>query len=180
MPTLLVSRAALALLWAAALLLAVGDRVPTTDADLPIAAAALLTTYPLIDAVASVVVAGRQGAAQRVLRVNAAISAAAAVAVGIAAFGSTAGATLAAFGVWAAVSGAIQFGVALHRRHRDGGQVAMLVSGGLSTIAGVSFLSAAGMDEAHLATLGGYMALGAVLYLVSARRRRPQEAAAQR
>jgi uncharacterized membrane protein HdeD (DUF308 family) len=163
MPALLVSRAVLALLWAAALVLAVGDRVPTTDADLPFAVAAILTTYPLIDAGASIV-AG--------LRLNAAISAIAAVAVGATAFGADAGATLIAFGLWAAVSGAIQFGVAVHRRRRDGGQVAMLISGGLSTLAGISFLSAAGMDDAHLATLAGYMAFGAVLYLVSARPRR--------
>ena len=54
----------------------------------------------------------------------------------------------------------------------------MLISGGLSTLAGISFLSAAGMDDAHLAMLGGYMAVGAALYLVSprARSRRPQTA----
>jgi hypothetical protein len=46
----------------------------------------------------------------------------------------------------------------------------MLISGGLSTLAGISFLSAAGMHDAHLAVLGGYMAVGAVLYLVSVRR----------
>jgi hypothetical protein len=52
---------------------------------------------------------------------------------------------------------------------RGSRQVPMLVSGGLSTLAGISFLSAAGMHDAHLAVLGGYMAGGAVLYLVSAR-----------
>jgi uncharacterized membrane protein HdeD (DUF308 family) len=169
MPTLLISRAVLALAWAAALVLAIGDRVPTTSADLPFAAAALLTTYPLIDAIASAL-SGR--------RVNAAISAAAAVAVGAAAFGSDAGTTLIAFGTWAIISGALQFGVALHhRRATGGGQVPMLISGSLSTLAGLSFLSAAGMDDAHLATLAGYMAVGAALYLVSAARaRQPQTA----
>jgi hypothetical protein len=47
----------------------------------------------------------------------------------------------------------------------------MLISGGLSTLAGISFLSAAGMHDAHLAVLGGYMAAGAVLYLTSIRHR---------
>ena len=44
----------------------------------------------------------------------------------------------------------------------------MMVSGGLSTVAGLSFVAASGNDEAHLATLAGYMALGALLFLVGA------------
>ena len=51
----------------------------------------------------------------------------------------------------------------------------MLISGGLSTLAGISFLSAAGMHDAHLAVLGGYMAVGGVLYLVSTRGPRATE-----
>jgi len=46
----------------------------------------------------------------------------------------------------------------------------MIVSGALSTIAGISFLAASGNDEAHLATLAGYMALGALLFLLWASR----------
>jgi hypothetical protein len=159
-----IARAVLALVWAAAVVVAIGDRVPTTDTDLPIAAAALLAAYPLIDVVASLASG---------LRVNAAISALAAVAVGATAFGSDAGAALTAFGAWAVVSGALQFVLAL----RGSRQVAMLISGGLSTLAGISFLSAAGMHDAHLAALGGYMAVGAVLYLVSARRGRALQTA---
>jgi hypothetical protein len=161
------ARAVLALVWAAAIVIAIGDRVPTTDTDIPIAAAALLTAYPLIDVVASLASARLQqhGTA---LHVNVGVSAVAAVSVGATAFGSDAGAALAAFGAWAAVSGAMQFVLAL----RGSRQVPMLISGGLSTLAGISFLSAAGMHDAHLAVLGGYMAVGAVLYLVSARRGR--------
>ena len=48
----------------------------------------------------------------------------------------------------------------------------MIISGGLSTIAGLSFISAAGMDDAHLANLAGYMGLGALLFLVFAFRTR--------
>jgi len=162
-----VARAALALVWAAAIVIAIGDRVPTTDTDLPIAAAALLTAYPLIDVIASLGSARLQPHATA-LHVNAAISAIAAVSVGATAFGADAGAALAAFGAWAVVSGAMQFVLAL----RGSRQVPMFISGGLSTLAGISFLSAAGMRDAHLAVLGGYMAVGAVLYLVSARRGR--------
>jgi uncharacterized membrane protein HdeD (DUF308 family) len=165
-------RALLALVWAAALVIAVGDEVPTTSSDVPIAAAALLASYPAIDVVASIASALRTDASARVLGVNAAISALAVVVIGAAAFGFDAGATLAAFGTWAVVSGAIQLGVALHLRRTEGRQLPMIVSGGLSTIAGVSFIASSGSDDAHLATLGGYMALGALLYLLWARRGR--------
>jgi hypothetical protein len=167
---IVIARAVLALIWAAAVIVAIGDRVPTTDAEIPVAAAALLAAYPLIDVVASLASAHRQPDATP-LRINATISTLAAVGVGAAAFGADAAATLTAFGVWAVVSGAIQFVLAL----RGNRQVPMLISGGLSTLAGISFFSAAGVHDAHLAVLGGYMAVGAVLYLVSTRRRRATE-----
>lgn len=166
-------RAAAAFLWAAAFVVAVGSRVPTTHSDVPLLAAVLLSSYPLIDAAASFVAASWTTAARarRALQVNAALSAAAAAVVGGTAFGADAGAALAAFGAWAALSGALQFGMAVARRRAGGGQIPMLVSGGLSTVAGVGFLSAAGMEDADLTRLGGYMALGAVLYVASTVRR---------
>ena len=170
-PRVALVRAVLALVWAAALVLAIGDDVPRTDSDVPVAAAALLASYPVIDVVASLVGAAAAGSAGRVLRINAAISAVAVAAIAATAFGSDAGATLAAFGGWAAVSGAIQLGVAVHRR-AQGRELPLIVSGGLSTIAGLSFVFAAGMDEAQLANLAGYMGLGALLFLVFAFRTR--------
>ena len=164
-----VVRALLGLVWAAAVVVAVGDHVPTTNTDLPTAAALFLASYPLIDVIASLLASAF--ADTRVLRINAAISALATVGIAIAAFGSDAGATLVAFGAWAAVSGAIQLGIAIHRRRAEGRQLPMIVSGGLSTVAGLSFIAASGDDKAHIATLGGYMAVGALLYLLWARRR---------
>src|SRR5687767_12683368 len=130
---LTVSRAVLALLWAAALVLALGDRVPTTASDVPVAAALLLSAYPLIDAVSSFVEARW---------VNGAISAFAAAALAVATFAGDAGATLMVFGAWAVISGAIQF--------RDARQWPMRVSGGLSTLAGLSFVAASGREDANL------------------------------
>ncbi|MDQ8044172.1 MAG: hypothetical protein AAGC46_08625 [Solirubrobacteraceae bacterium] len=164
-------RALAAVVWAVAFVAAVGDRVPTTHTDMPVVAAILLATYPLIDVVASTITAASATSMARVLRVNAGISAVAAVAIAVAAFAGHAGAALAAFGIWAAASGAIQFGVAVVRRRAAGGQWTMLISGGLSTVAGIGFLSAAGMEDADLARLGAYMAFGAVLYVVSTIRR---------
>jgi uncharacterized membrane protein HdeD (DUF308 family) len=170
-----VVRALLALVWAAAVVLAVGDDVPTTDTDLPTTAALLVASYPLIDVVASLL--GSAFADARVLRINAAVSALGVVGIAIAAFGSDSGATLFAFGAWAAVSGVIQLGIAIRRRRAEGHQLPMIVSGGVSTIAGLSFIAASGDDKAHLATLAGYMAVGALLYLLWARRSQagPQE-----
>ena len=163
-----VARAGFALVWAAAVLIAVGDKVPTTDTELPASAALLLASYPLIDVIASLVAATFGDT--RALRINAAVSAFAIVGISVAAFSLDAGSTLAAFGAWAAVSGAIQLGMALHRRRARGGQLPMIVSGALSTLAGLSFVAASGNADAQLATLAGYMAFGAVLFLLGARR----------
>ena len=152
-------RAVLALVWAAALVIAVGDEVPSTSSDVPIAAAFLLASYPAIDVVASIAGALGTNASARALRVNAAIGVLAVVAIGVTAFGA-----------WAAVSGAIQFAVAVHLRRTEGRQLPMLISGGLSTIAGLAFVASSGMEDAHLAGVGGYMALGALLFLLSAHR----------
>jgi uncharacterized membrane protein HdeD (DUF308 family) len=165
-----VGRAVLALVWAAALLLAVGDRAPNTSSDVPSAAGALLASYPAIDVVSSILGARRTGAAVRVLSVNAVIGVLAIGALAATAFGADAGAALAAFGAWAAVSGALQFALAVRVRRAEGRQLPMLVSGAISTIAGLAFVASSGSDDAHLAGISGYMALGAVLFLLSARR----------
>jgi hypothetical protein len=159
-------RAVLALAWAAAVIIAVGSDVPTTASELAVGVAALLASYPLIDVVASIAMAGYEATTRNVLRVNAAISTAAVFAIAVTGFGSDAGATLASFGAWAAISGAIQFGVAIHGRRSGGGQLPMIVSGGLSTIAGLSFIAQSGGNDAHLTYVGGYMALGGLLYLI--------------
>jgi uncharacterized membrane protein HdeD (DUF308 family) len=172
-------RAVLALAWAAALIIAVGSDVPTTASDLAAGVAALLASYPLIDVVASIAGARHDRASRNVLRVNAAISTAAVVAIALTGFGSDAGATLASFGAWAAISGAIQLGVAIHRRRSRGGQLPMIVSGGLSIIAGLGFIAQSAGNDAHLTYIAGYMALGALLYLLSAQRRRTHPRPAQ-
>lgn len=179
MSSLLVARAVAALAWAAALIVAVGDRVPGTGSSLPTAAAVLLTAYPLIDVVASLAeVASGRARHAIALRLNALVGAVATVALAATTFGADAGATLVAFGLWAAVSGALQLALALRRRHSEPGQLPLIVSGGLSTVAGLSFVAASSADAAHLANIGGYAALGAVLFLANAALRRRGYAAA--
>lgn len=167
-PRITLVRALLALVWAAALVVAVGDDVTSTSSDVPTAAAALLASYPVIDVLASIVGARGTGSSGRALRINAAISTLAVAAIAATAFGVDAGAALAAFGAWAAVSGAIQLALAIRRHRAQGRQLPLIVSGGLSTIAGIAFIAGSGMDHAHLAMVAGYMALGALLFLLSA------------
>ena len=166
-----VVRAVVAVALAIGFVIAVGSKVPTAAAVLPAAAAAILTAYPVIDVIASILGARSVGAGGRALYLNAAVSAVATIGVGVAAFGSDARATLVAFGAWAVVSGAIQFVLALRGRRAEGGHLTMLISGGLSTLAGLSFVAASRQDDVNLRTLAGYMVLGAILFIVSARRR---------
>lgn len=46
----------------------------------------------------------------------------------------------------------------------------MIISGALSAVAGLSFIAAAGRTDAGFVALAGYMAVGAVLFLVWAAR----------
>ena len=167
-PPIMLVRALLALVWAAALVAVVGGDVTSTSSDVPTGAAALLASYPVIDVLASIVGARGTGSSGRALRINAALSSSAIVAIVVTASASDVGAVLVAFGAWAAVSGAIQLALAIRRHRAQGRQLPLIVSGGLSTIAGIAFIAGSGMDHAHLAMVAGYMALGALLFLLSA------------
>src|SRR5262249_33457370 len=128
----------------------------------------LLVAYPLIDVVASLADArSESGSARRLLLAGAATSAAAAVALGVAATGSK-GNVVAVFGVWAIVSGAAQLVVALRRRAQFGKQVPMVLAGGVSVILGVMFLKAATGDDPNLKMLALYAATGGVDFIIEA------------
>jgi uncharacterized membrane protein HdeD (DUF308 family) len=146
---------------------------PDAAATVPTAAAVLLVAYPLIDVFSSAVEAREGGASGRVLPiVNALISLAASVGLAVATATADAGTTLAVFGVWAIVSGAVQLGTAAMRRRAGSRELPMIVSGAISTAAGLSFAAGASHDVAHLTYLAGYAGFGAVLYLISAARAR--------
>ncbi|MEM9653469.1 MAG: hypothetical protein AAGA65_15340 [Actinomycetota bacterium] len=166
-----VTRAVAAVLLGIGFVIAVGDDAPTAASVLPAAAAAILTAYPVIDVIASILGAPSAGDGRRALYFNAAVSAVATAAIGVAAFGSDAGATLVAFGSWAIVSGIIQFVLALRDRRAKGGHLAMLISGGLSALVGLSFVAASRESDVNLGTLAAYMIVGAILFIISARRR---------
>jgi hypothetical protein len=163
-------RALVALLWAATLAILARD----AGTELPVEVAALVTIYPLIDVTASLTEAALGGARARLLHINAAGSLLATAALAVVAFGSDTGAVLAVFGLWATVSGALQFTGAVRRRRAGTRELPMLASGAISTLAGISFIAASGMDDPTVANLAGYAAFGALLYLLWAHRTRGQ------
>lgn len=163
-------RVAFSLVWVAL--------VATTSASLvspdkpTVIAAVLLVAYPLWDAVATLVerrmaTAAATGSTDRVGTLNMALGLAATAGMIIAVF-STIGTTLLVFGVWALLSGAIQLTVAIRRRRTVGAQWPMLISGGLSVLAGANFAAMSTSATSSLSTIAGYSAFGAFWFLVSA------------
>jgi len=155
-PRVALVRAVVALLWAVTLALVAGDG-PELSSGLVV----LVAAYPLIDVVASLS-DGR--------RLNAAISGLAVVGLAVAGFGADAGAVLAVFGAWALVSGVLQLAAALRRRRAGSRELPMVLSGGISALAGISFIASSGADDPTVVNLAGYAAFGALLYLVWAYR----------
>ncbi|MET9231022.1 hypothetical protein [Lentzea sp. NPDC003310] len=160
--TLYLVRFGFAVVWAVLLFL--------TATEIGAVSGTLLVLYPLFD-VAAIVVDSRTAKTGKVaLYANIAVSTLAAAGL---AFAVTSGipAVLRVWGVWAVVSGVAQLVVALVRRSY-GGQWPMILSGGISTLAGTSFFLQAGGADANLRNLAGYAAIGGVFFLVSALRLR--------
>ncbi len=157
------SRFGFAVVWALLLALVAPHSAPLLTA--------LLIVYPLVDAF-SVLTELRAAGTASLSRVSEIInivsSVLAAVALGWASLVSP-GAVLAVWGVWAVLSGAAQLVTGLSRR-KLGGQVPLILSGGLSVLVGFAFL-AQGLGGATMVTsIAGYATLGGVLFLISALR----------
>jgi hypothetical protein len=131
-------------------------------------AATLLVIYPLFDAAAAVIDlrASRVTGSPTFLYLNVAVSLLAAVGL---AFADASGipAVLRVWGVWAIVAGLIQLIVGVTRRTL-GGQWPMIVSGGISILAGGSFIATASANNPVLTTAIGYAIPGAIFFLISA------------
>ena len=131
---------------------------------------ALLVLYPLFDVAAAVVDFRSSKTARPTvgLYLNMALSLLTTVGLAVAV---TSGipAVLRVWGVWAVTAGIVQLVVAI-RRYRLGGQWAMILSGGISVLAGSSFYLSAGGPKAMLTSVAGYAVLGGVFFLVSALR----------
>jgi hypothetical protein len=159
---LYVIRFVFAAAWAALLLV--------HGSDLTNGAKLLLFVYPAFDVVA-VALDARSARAEgpvKALYANMAISSLAAVGIAVADASGTAD-VLRVWGAWAVLSGLVQLLVGVARRPL-GGQWAMIAGGGISVLAGASFIRSAGQDDPSLTALAGYAALGGIFFLLSAAR----------
>jgi uncharacterized membrane protein HdeD (DUF308 family) len=155
-------RFAFAVAWAASL--------ASTACSLGAFAITLLVIYPAFDVAAAVIdgrASARAGGWPAALSLNIAISTVAAVGLAVAGAADIP-TVLRVWGAWAIVSGIIQLVLGRARRHR-GGQWPMMLSGGLSVVAGSSFILAA-PDADSMTMVAGYAVLGGIFFLVSALR----------
>ncbi|MFE5240384.1 MULTISPECIES: hypothetical protein [unclassified Streptomyces] len=132
--------------------------------------AVLLVLYPLFDVGAAIydARASRSTGSPTLLYVNIAVSLATAVGLGVAC-ASGIPAVLRVWGAWAVVAGLVQLIVAIPRR-KMGGQWPMILSGGISVLAGGSFIASAGADDPSLTSAVGYAIPGGIFFLISALR----------
>ncbi|MGF0114798.1 hypothetical protein ACQFYA_00555 [Promicromonospora sp. Marseille-Q5078] len=128
----------------------------------------LLVVYPLFDVAAAVVDFRSSGSSRpkAPLYLNMVLSLLAAIGLAVA-VGSGIPDVLRVWGAWAITAGIVQLVVAV-LRWRLGGQVAMVLSGGISVLAGSGFILMAGGPDAALTGVGGYAILGGIFFLVSA------------
>lgn len=132
-------------------------------------ASILLIIYPAWDVLGTFldIRANRNSASKTPQHVNIAISTVTTIAVGIALQKGVPEALI-VFGAWAIGTGLIQFILGLRRRKSLDGQWPMILSGGQSVLAGVSFIVLAHDPTKGIASLGGYAAFGAFYYLLAA------------
>lgn len=132
-------------------------------------ASILLIIYPAWDVLGTFldIRANRNSASKMPQYVNAAISTITTIAVAIALQKGVPEALI-VFGAWAIGTGLIQFILGLRRRKSLDGQWPMILSGGQSVLAGISFIVLAHDPTKGIASLGGYAAFGAFYYLLAA------------
>ncbi|QGZ66005.1 DUF308 domain-containing protein [Paraburkholderia acidisoli] len=135
----------------------------------PGAAAALLVVYPAWDALANYVDMARSGgaAANRTQALNFVISVLTALAA-LVALRAGAHWVLDVFGAWAILAGLMQLGTAVRRWKDFGAQWAMILSGAQSALAGTFFIVQSNAPTPAIEKIGGYAAVGAVYFLISA------------
>jgi uncharacterized membrane protein HdeD (DUF308 family) len=153
-------RFAFAIVWAIIIVLTAAALTPLS--------ATLLVLYPVFDVVAAVIDhrASRGTRSAGLLYVNMALSALAAVGLALAA-GSGRSGVLLIWGLWAITAGIVQLIVGISRRSL-GGQWPMILSGGISVLAGAGFALQSAGSSASLVSLAGYATLGGIFFLVSA------------
>ncbi len=160
-----------AIVWAGLMALTASTLTPVS--------VALLVIYPLFDVAAAVIDFRSSGTARPRGPLYATMALSLLAAIGLAiAVTSGIPSVLRVWGVWAITAGIVQLIVAI-LRYRLGGQWAMILSGGISAIAGTTFILQAGGENASLTTVAGYALLGGIFFLISAIRLQRRAAEAQ-
>jgi uncharacterized membrane protein HdeD (DUF308 family) len=164
---LYLTRFGFAIVWA--VLLVVSTAVLSTPTGLSPLTIALVVLYPLFDLASAVVDrrSTREARPSALLIVNMVLSIATAIGLVLAVM-TGAGAVLLVWGLWAITAGLVQLIVGLSRRAM-GGQWAMILSGGISVLAGIGFVTSSGSGSS-VAGIAGYAVLGGIFFLVSALR----------
>lgn len=131
-------------------------------------AVTLFVLYPLFDVGAAIydLRSSRTTGSPALLYVNVVVSLVAAVGLGVAG-ASGIPAVLRVWGAWAIVAGLVQLVVGVTRR-KMGGQWPMIISGGISVLAGGSFIVGAAADHPSLTNAAGYAIPGAIFFLIAA------------
>ncbi|WEK61523.1 MAG: hypothetical protein P0Y60_01810 [Candidatus Microbacterium colombiense] len=159
--TLYIVRVAFTLVWVALLFATGGSAGPFLTV--------LLIAYPLFDAGAVLWQLRARPDADRSATsewINVVVSVLVAIALGVASTVSLA-AALAIWGAWAIGAGIPQL-ISAIRNRRSGGQVPQMLSGGISVFAGSAFLFQGIQGSEMIVGVGGYAAIGAVFFAVSA------------
>ncbi|MGW7682827.1 hypothetical protein ACWGID_18970 [Kribbella sp. NPDC054772] len=131
-------------------------------------AVALIVIYPLFDVAAAISDYRSSGSSRpkAPLYVNIALSLLTTIGLAVAVASGIPN-VLRVWGVWAITAGIVQLIVAI-LRWRLGGQLAMVLSGGISVLAGTAFFAMAGGSNPALSGVGGYAILGGIFFLISA------------
>jgi uncharacterized membrane protein HdeD (DUF308 family) len=155
-------RAAFAIVWALVTIATAKEIGPLS--------VVLFVLYPLFDVGAAVydLRSSRASGKPNLLYVNIAVSTLTAVGLGVAA-ASGIPAMLRVWGAWAIVAGLVQLIVAVTRR-KMGGQWPMIISGGISVLAGANFIIGASADKPVLNQAAAYAIPGAIFFFISALR----------
>ncbi|MEU1644990.1 hypothetical protein [Micromonospora zamorensis] len=154
------TRFAFAIVWALVTIATAKEIGPLT--------VALFVLYPLFDVGAAIydLRSTRLAGSPALLYVNIAVSLITAVGVGVAS-ASGIPAVLRVWGAWAIVAGLVQLIVGVTRR-KMGGQWPMIISGGISVLAGGSFIAGASAADPSLTNAAGYAIPGAIFFLIAA------------